>query len=274
VATWNDVWISESLAEMLPWYFFGETDPAFLEAAVARATESVLGKDLLPGTKPYGNAEECLNYVRCYLKAALIERMVRNYLGAPNFDAALAAYFGEFYLQSSGVSDLIGVYSRFRDCAFMEAWVRQPGYPVVILEEDGTLHQAPASTSAESDGLNWVIPLDIGYGVGRDVRTAQLALGSEPVRVEEGAEWVCLNVTRESLCRVWHKGRFHEGLAAAAGECKLEKATVERVRNDLTWLVSIGVAPQQMLSDFGGKPAKSPAGSPPPGRLGRFAVSD
>jgi aminopeptidase N len=279
VRNWNDLWINEGFATMFPWYFLRQDDEEFFGETTTAVLERVLKEDRLPDTKPvwletFGDPEECLDFLRCYMKAGLIQRMMRNYLGLDTFQAAVSAYFKEFYMGSGGTDDLVNVYSRFKDCRFLYGWLKQPGYPVLILEE-GRICQAPASGDAVNDCLNWIVPVDVRYEVGGSVVDEQLLIGSEPVELAKEADWVCLNWDLETPCRVWHKGRFHEALVAAVGKGKLEKAVVERLKSDLAWLVGMGVAPERMLADFGGKsPPRDGARVIPDSRLGRFAVLD
>jgi aminopeptidase N len=248
---WNDIWINEGFATLFPWYYLGDNDPDFFTRTTTRVLSRVLCKDqdsILPvRLVSYATTEEIFDFTRTYLKAGLIQKMMRNYLGKENFRAAVSAYFREFYMESGGLDELVSVYSRYKDSNLLYGWITQPGFPVIILEEDGTIHQAPANHPLEKDGRNWIVPIDVRYENEEEVVDTQVIVRNEPLQFVEGARWVCLNFTLETPCRVWHKGTFHYSIVSAIRERKIPKRVVDRIRDDLTVFVKLGAAPESML---------------------------
>jgi hypothetical protein len=200
--------------------------------------------------------------------------MMRSFLGPENFRAAVSAYFREFYMRSAGIEELVDVYSRYKESGFLVGWVTQPGYPVLILEDDGVIHQAPASGVATDDSLNWTVPVDVRYSIGGVVGETQLLVGAEPIHLEIDVEWACVNFRLETLCRVWHKGRFHRGIVEAIRRRKLPRPVVLRVVDDISWAVSVGIAPLSMLEGLITQPTQMSSGRMAEGRLARFAINE
>jgi aminopeptidase N len=251
---WNDIWINEGFATLFPWYYLGAKDPDYFTVSITGVMNRFLRSDQ-NATKPvrlvsYHSTEEIFDFVRSYLKAGLIQKMMRNYLGPENFRAAVSDYFREFFMGNAGLDELVSVYSRYKDCNLLYGWITQPGYPIIILEEDGRICQRPANHPLEKDERDWIVPIDVRYGVGDDVVDVKLVVGIEGVQFGEGADWVCLNFTLETPCRVWHKGRFHQGLLNAIRQGKIPKLACERIKNDLGSLAGMKVIPKRMLEEL------------------------
>jgi aminopeptidase N len=255
VKVWNDVWINEGFATLFPWYYFDVTDPEFLSLSTECHLSRLLRFDQ-NATEPvrlvsYKNAQENFNQIRSYLKAGLIQKMMRNYLGPENFRAAVSTYFREFYMESAGLDELVSVYSRYKDSNLLYGWITQPGFPVIILEDDGRICQCPANQPLEKDERNWIVPIDVRYGVGNDRAVdVKLVIGIEGMQFGEVADWVCLNFSLETPCRVWHKGRLHRGILNAIQQGKIPKSVSNRIRNDLVSLVDLKAISKSMLDEF------------------------
>jgi aminopeptidase N len=278
---WNEVWISEGFAVFFENIYFDAFDRkvGWLAFLTDRELNGVLNQDVLPDTKPiqpesYEQTEELFNYSRQYLNSALVQKMIWNYLGPRDFRAAVSALFREFYLGNVGIDDLVSVYSRYKDCSLLYGWITQPGHPVVILEEDGRIWQAPASLDDQADRLNWIVPLDVSFEKEEEVTSQAIVVGSEPFEFARGMEWVLLNSSAETPCRVWHKGVFHEKLVAAVRQGKVDQRATKRIVEDLEWLVSVGVAPARQLAEFpNAKIPRLATEQVVGGRLKTFAVS-
>jgi hypothetical protein len=100
--------------------------------------------------------------------------------------------------------------------AFFETWTKQPGFPVVTLEEDLTITQRRLSQTGIIEGPTWFIPLDVTYckdGITQTV-TVNLSKAEEKFPVE-GCEWIKLNSLAHGFLRTAHNGRWFGAIRAA-----------------------------------------------------------
>lgn len=268
---WRELWLSEGLATLLPMVYFDS-----LTSHGAAKLHHILDSDVLPGTRPvqpesYRSTEELFDLLLTYDKAALIQRMARAWLGADGFRAALSRLFQECFLGNADLFDVVRIYSAERNCEFMLGWLLQPGFPIIVLEDDGVLHQAPWSSSGEADSLRWIVPLGVQFGSADEVQNTQILVGPEPTPIAIDADWICLNWQAEAVCRVWHKGRWHDALVSAAREGRIGDTALERVRDDLAAVVQWGLAPNRHLAQLGGRRREGKMVRPT-GKLAQFGI--
>jgi hypothetical protein len=148
---------------------------------------------------------------------------------------------------SVGLAELL---SEFGGCGGFGNWLSLPGCPMLIVEVDGMIHQAPISESPVYDDFRWTIPADVLYEAGGKRVAEVRVIGEEPVRVGENVDWICLNAKGVGLFRVWYKGAYGVKLAEAIARAKLDRIAVERIKNDVVEIVGLGLAPESLIDQF------------------------
>ena len=105
-----------------------------------------------------------------YDKGGCVLRMLENYVGEPNFRKGLKKYLSDFKYKNAEGKDLwnaIGKAARMPVTSMIDTWLKQPGFPLVEINQDGnTLKLKQNRYLLEHHkkfrkGL-WSIPLSLG----------------------------------------------------------------------------------------------------------------
>jgi puromycin-sensitive aminopeptidase len=254
INSWTQLGLNEGFARFLPKYFAEDIfdDDSLLQVWLTDTAESLLTFDSLPSDRhaivpdSYDNPRDLFDMIS-YDKAGFVLAMIRKYVGPENFRSALRNFYRKYAFKSVGFDELL---PEFEGCEAFGGWLRQCGCPMLIVEEDGLIYQAPISGSAENDGLKWRIPVDVVYESGGKVVSEARVIGEEPVPVGDGVDWICLNASGVGLFHVWSKGVSGSGLAQAIRLLKLQKIAVERVQHDVVEVVGLCLATESLLDQF------------------------
>jgi len=274
---WRFLWLNEGLAQYLgQWLLDALTGSECVSRWMSRARPRFLDADT--GAAPIQpdvcrDAQSLFSFLT-YDKMGFVHQMVRSYMGDERWRAGLRDFYTAFHMKTATGDDLIGALAAHGECGFIAGWVLQPGYPILVLEDDGMIHQAPCSPRAAAGACTWTFPVDVLCGVGEETFAKQILVAeSGPVAVGVEADWVALNHNLLAYCRVWHKGRYHRGIARAM-ECGRLSAVYERsVRSDIGWVVGNGIAPHRCAADLGVRDWRRYERAMPDGaKIRRFAV--
>ena len=175
---WNDLWLNESFATFMATKFVDKFYPEWdlWNQFVEDAMNVAMGLDSLKTThsidvKVNSPAEirEIFDAIS-YDKGGCVLRMLEHYVGEPNFRKGLKKYLSDFKYKNAKGEDLwnaIGKASRMPVTSMINTWLKQPGFPLVEINQDGnTLKLKQKRYLLESDkkfsrGL-WSIPLSLG----------------------------------------------------------------------------------------------------------------
>ena len=175
---WNDLWLNESFATFMATKFVDKFYPEWdlWNQFVEDAMNVAMGLDSLKTTHPIDVKVNSPAEIReifdaiSYDKGGCVLRMLENYVGEPNFQKGLKKYLSDFKYKNAEGQDLwdaIGKASKMPVTAMINTWLKQPGFPLVEINQDGNnLKIKQKRYLLESDkkfskGL-WSIPLSLG----------------------------------------------------------------------------------------------------------------
>ncbi len=151
--------------------------------------------------------------------------MLEQYLSGDVFRDGVRLYLDRHRLGNAETTDLwtaLGDAARQPIPEVMDGWIFRPGYPLVIVEPDGTgikLHQRrftylPAENAA---GERWKIPVRVRAAVKRGFVDKPVLLGDEALAVSLPAapEWVVANAGGHGFYRVQYAAPLLKKLTGA-----------------------------------------------------------
>ena len=175
---WNDLWLNESFATFMATKFVDKFYPEWdlWNQFVDDAMNVAMGLDSLKTTHPIDVKVNSPAEIReifdaiSYDKGGCVLRMLESYVGEPNFQKGLKKYLSDFKYKNAKGQDLwdaIGKASKMPVSSMVNTWLKQPGFPLVEITQDGsTLKLKQKRYLLEPDkkfnkGL-WSIPLSLG----------------------------------------------------------------------------------------------------------------
>lgn len=173
---WNNLWLNESFANLMEYVALDALHPewnVWLDFS-SYETTSALRRDSIDGVQSVqvdvthpDEIGTLFDGAIVYAKGARLLRMLQYYIGHEAFQAGLKTYFATHAYKNTEADDLWNALAQAsgKDIAgLMNAWISQPGYPVVSVQEgaEGTAISqkqffiGPHQTSTRL----WPIPLD------------------------------------------------------------------------------------------------------------------
>lgn len=172
---WNDLWLNESFATLMSHVVIDALHPTWdTWLTFSVYSTAALRRDSLEGIQAVKVAVDHPDEINTlfdpaivYAKGARLLRMLEHYIGKEAFRAGLKDYFATHAYHNTTDSDLwqaLTQASRKDITQFMEAWISQPGYPVInvaqtnnaIALEQNQFFIGPHQPSAKL----WPIPLN------------------------------------------------------------------------------------------------------------------
>jgi len=146
---WNDLWLNESFATFMATKFVDKFYPEWdlWNQFVEDAMNVAMGLDSLKTTHPIDVKVNSPAEIReifdaiSYDKGGCVLRMLENYVGEPNFQKGLKKYLSDFKYKNAKGQDLwdaIGKASGMPVTSMINTWLKQPGFPVVEINQDGS----------------------------------------------------------------------------------------------------------------------------------------
>lgn len=203
---WDDLWLNESFANMMEyvsvdaiepsWNIFEDFQTAGLPLALQRdATDGV--QSVHVEVKHPDEINTLFDPAIVYAKGSRLMHMLRRWLGDNDFRAGLKIYFDKHQYDNTIGRDLWDALSEASGkdvAAFMDAWLEQPGYPVVTAEVvDDTLVLSQKQFfigEGVDENRIWPIPLNSNWqGLPETLTKARLEIPnySQLVVQNEGA---------------------------------------------------------------------------------------
>ncbi|MFB5615379.1 MAG: M1 family metallopeptidase, partial [Candidatus Nitrosomaritimum yanchengensis] len=107
-----------------------------------------------------------------YDKGGCVLRMLEHYVGEPNFQKGLKEYLKKFKYKNAKGQDLwdaIGKASKMPVSVMVNSWLKQPGFPLIEIKQDGnhlylTQKRYLLEPNKNASKGSWVIPFSIGLG--------------------------------------------------------------------------------------------------------------
>jgi puromycin-sensitive aminopeptidase len=202
---WDDLWLNEAFATWMAFKIVDEWNPAWrvwLDFAQGRAAAMQL--DALRSTHPVraevanvAEAGEAFDLIT-YEKGGAVLRMLEGYLGEERFREGIRIYMRRHAKGNAVADDLwtaLGEASREPVVELANAWIRQPGFPLVRVAREGRvlrLEQArffsePAA-AAQGDATLWPVPLVVRWGDGERTSEQRVLLRERTAKVPLAGE--------------------------------------------------------------------------------------
>lgn len=176
---WDDLWLNESFANMMEYVSVDAIEPSWkiFEDFQTSGAPYALKRDATDGVqsvhvevKHPDEINTLFDGAIVYAKGSRLMHMLRRWLGDDAFRKGLGAYFEKHQYGNTIGRDLWDALSQAsgRDvAAFMDAWLEQPGYPVVTakIENDCLILTQKQFFIGEHEdkGRLWPVPLNSNW---------------------------------------------------------------------------------------------------------------
>ena len=176
---WDDLWLNESFANMMEYVSVDAIEPGWkiFEDFQTSGAPYALKRDATDGVQSVHVEVEHPDEINTlfdgaivYAKGSRLMHMLRRWLGDDAFRKGLGAYFEKHQYGNTIGRDLWDALSQAsgRDVAsFMDAWLEQPGYPVVTAKVENDcliLTQKQFFIGEHEDkGRLWPVPLNSNW---------------------------------------------------------------------------------------------------------------
>jgi len=169
---WNNLWLNESFANLMEYIAVDALHPEWNIWLDYSSSETIMAlrRDAIDGVQAVqtevnhpDEISTLFDGAIVYAKGGRLLRMLEHYIGHESFRAGLQTYFKKYAYQNTEGDDLWSEFSAAssKDIAgFMNAWISQPGYPVVHIEESGLRQEQFFIGAHEQSNRLWPIPLE------------------------------------------------------------------------------------------------------------------
>jgi puromycin-sensitive aminopeptidase len=228
---WDDLWLNESFATWMAykvvaswkpewriWLDFDQGKAAALALDALRSTHPIHAEVKNP--EDMGEAFDLITYE----KGGAVLRMIEAWLGEERFRAGIRLYMRRFARGNAVAGDLWKALEEASGepvLALANAWIRQPGFPVVHLSRDGARVRLAqrrflSEPGARAEGI-WPVPIVLRFEDDRGTREQRILLREAEATVELDAvgpvRWVLGNASSTGFYRVDHSAPDREALA-------------------------------------------------------------
>ena len=172
---WDDLWLNESFANYMEYVAIDALEPTWNVWLDFATSDAIFAqrRDSLDGVQSVhmevndpAEISTLFDGAIVYAKGARLLQMLGTYIGEDAFRSGLKEYFKTFaYGNTTGQNlwDKLGDSSGKDIAGFMNAWISQPGYPVLHASQDGdtiSLRQEQFFVGAHEVSVRiWPIPL-------------------------------------------------------------------------------------------------------------------
>ena len=261
---WNDLWLNESFATFMATKFVDKFYPEWdlWDQFIEDAMNVAMGLDSLKTTHPIDVKVNSPAEIReifdaiSYDKGGCILRMLEHYVGEPNFQKGLKKYLFDFKYKNAKGQDLwdsIGKASGMPVSSMVHTWLKQPGFPLVEINQDGnTLKLKQKRYLLESDkkfrkGL-WSIPLSLGLE--KQILKKLFTKKSMSVKLPKNTVGFVANYGRTGFYRVKYDEGILLDLKMLVDEKRISPIDRWAIQNDLFSLCVSGDEDVRNYLDF------------------------
>ncbi|MEX2803977.1 M1 family metallopeptidase [Streptococcus sp. H31] len=176
---WDDLWLNESFANMMEYVAIDALEPTWniFEDFQTTGVPLALKRDATDGVQSVhvevhhpDEINTLFDPAIVYAKGSRLMHMLRRWLGDEQFAAGLNSYFDRHQYSNTVGRDLWEALTETsgRDVAgFMDAWLEQPGYPLLtaeVIDDSLVLSQKQFFIGQHQDkGRIWPIPLNSNW---------------------------------------------------------------------------------------------------------------
>lgn len=182
---WDDLWLNESFATLSEYICVDALFPDWdiMLTFASQDALSALWRDSIHGVQPVycevthpDQISTLFDPSIVYAKGARLLLMARNFVGETAFRTGLQDYFKEFAYKNAAGNDLwnaLGEAANKDVAGFMNAWLKQPGFPLLSVTQDGAnlgLAQKRFTLGKEQDDESlWPVPLSASPHIAESV---------------------------------------------------------------------------------------------------------
>ncbi|MGY5152151.1 MAG: M1 family metallopeptidase [Candidatus Nitrosopumilus sp. bin_6a] len=261
---WNDLWLNESFATFMATKFVDKFYPEWdlWNQFIEDAMNVAMGLDSLKTTHPIDVKVNSPAEIReifdaiSYDKGGCMLRMLEHYVGEPNFQKGLKKYLSDFKYQNAKGQDLwdaIGKASKMPVSSMVNTWLKQPGFPLVEINQDGnTLKLKQKRYLLEPDkkfsrGL-WSIPLSLGFE--SEISKKLFTTKSTSIKLPKNTLAFVANYGRKGFYRVKYDEGILLDLKMLVDEKRIPAIDRWAIQNDLFSLCVSGDEQVRNYLDF------------------------
>ncbi|RNJ75456.1 MAG: M1 family peptidase [Nitrosopumilus sp. D6] len=242
---WNDLWLNESFATFMATKFVDKFYPEWdmWNQFIEDAMNTAMSLDSLKTTHPIDVRVDSPSQIReifdaiSYDKGGCVLRMLEKYVGEPDFRHGLKKYLSDFkYANAEGTDlwDAIGKASGMPVSNMVNTWLRQPGFPLVTVEQKGSMLKFSQKRyllehDKKHTGGKWSIPLTFGL---EKTETRLFTKQSMTARTPKGAGCVA-NIGRHGFYRVKYDKATLIDLKMLVDQKKIAPIDRWAIQNDL-----------------------------------------
>ena len=261
---WNDLWLNESFATFMATKFVDKFYPEWdmWNQFVEDAMNVAMSLDSLKTTHPIDVKVNSTSEIReifdaiSYDKGGCVLRMLEHYVGEPNFQKGLKKYLSDFKYKNAEGQDLwnaIGKASKMPVSSMVNSWLRQPGFPLIEITQDGNnlkLKQKRYLLEHDkkfSKGL-WSIPVSLGLE--SEISRKLFTKKSMSVKLPKNTIGFVANYGRNGFYRVKYDEGILLDLKMLVDEKRLPAIDRWAIQNDLFSLCISGDESVRNYLDF------------------------
>ncbi len=224
---WDDLWLNEAFATWMAykivdawmpgwrvWLDFDQGKAAAMQLDALRSTHPIRAE--VHSVAEAGEAFDLITYE----KGGAVLRMIEAYLGEVRFREGIRLYMRRHARANAVADDLWGALAEASQepvVEFANAWIRQPGFPLVRAERSGrTVRLAqrrffsdPEATAAAGEEVAWPVPIVLRYEDAGGAREHRMLLRDRAEAALPGAgevRWLCANAGSAGFYRVSYDG--------------------------------------------------------------------
>lgn len=172
---WNNLWLNESFATLMEYIAVDALHPEWNIWLEFAAHESIMAlrRDSIDGVQSVqidvnhpDEISSLFDGAIVYAKGARLLRMLQHYIGHEAFQKGLKSYFQKHAYANTEGDDLwkeLSTASGKSIADFMNAWISQPGYPVLKVTELGLSQEQFFVGPHEPSDRLWPIPLNVAH---------------------------------------------------------------------------------------------------------------
>ena len=261
---WNDLWLNESFATFMATKFVDKFYPEWdlWDQFVEDAMNVAMGLDSLKTTHPIDVKVNSPAEIReifdaiSYDKGGCILRMLEHYVGEPKFREGLKQYLKKFKYQNAQGQDLwnaIGKASKLPVSKMVNTWLKQPGFPLVEIKQNGQLLKLKQKRylleydKKYSKGI-WDIPMSIGLS--NEISKKMFSTKSMSLKLPKNTIGFVANYGRKGFYRIKYGEEILLDLKMLVDQKKVSSIDRWAIQNDLYSLCVSGDEQVRNYLDF------------------------
>ncbi|KAH0792593.1 puromycin-sensitive aminopeptidase [Histomonas meleagridis] len=131
---------------------------------------------------------------------------------------------------------------------FIDSWASQPGYPLLVLDNECVLHQMRFSTSSTFSQQKWAIPLEIWKYSSGNVSKERILMETESIEIDcQNCDCVIINPKCKILCRVLYQSRWLSPIMDHWEDLEVEDKIMMKM--NLTNYAQMGIIQKAVLNN-------------------------